>query len=101
MNPESVVENRFQRRDHRVAGFAVANALTGLGLMWMLRREEPAKPEPDARAGLRPCNRNRAVTTRRGAGIARGAIRKNFPRIVTPVGPKLRKACGNLRRSTH
>lgn len=31
-----------------VAGFAVANALIGLRLMWVLMREEPAKPVPDA-----------------------------------------------------
>jgi len=30
-----------------VAGFAVANALIGLRLMWMLMREEPAKPARD------------------------------------------------------
>lgn len=31
-----------------VAGFAVANALLGLRLMWLLMREEPARPAPDA-----------------------------------------------------
>jgi hypothetical protein len=31
-----------------VAGFAVANALIGLRLMWVLMREEPANPAPDA-----------------------------------------------------
>jgi hypothetical protein len=31
-----------------VAGFAVANALLGLRLMWLLMREEPAQPAPDA-----------------------------------------------------
>jgi hypothetical protein len=31
-----------------VAGFAVANALIGLRLMWVLMREEPAKPAPGA-----------------------------------------------------
>ncbi len=31
-----------------VAGFAVANALIGLGLMWLLLREEPARPARDA-----------------------------------------------------
>ena len=31
-----------------VAGFAVANALIGLRLMWLLMREEPAKPARDA-----------------------------------------------------
>ncbi len=31
-----------------VAGFAVANALIGLRLMWLLMREEPAQPAPDA-----------------------------------------------------
>ena len=30
-----------------VAGFAVANALIGLGLMWLLLREEPARPARD------------------------------------------------------
>jgi hypothetical protein len=30
-----------------VAGFAVANALIGLGLMWLLMREEPARPGRD------------------------------------------------------
>lgn len=30
-----------------VAGFAVANALIGLRLMWLLMREEPARPAPD------------------------------------------------------
>lgn len=30
-----------------VAGFAVANALLGLRLMWLLMREEPAKPAGD------------------------------------------------------
>lgn len=31
-----------------VAGFAVANALIGLRLMWLLIRDEPAKPARDA-----------------------------------------------------
>jgi hypothetical protein len=31
-----------------VAGFAVANALLGLRLMWLLMRDEPAKPAGDA-----------------------------------------------------
>lgn len=31
-----------------VAGFAVANALIGLRLMWLLMRDQPAKPERDA-----------------------------------------------------
>lgn len=31
-----------------VAGFAVANALIGLRLMWVLMREDPSRPEPDA-----------------------------------------------------
>ena len=31
-----------------VAGFAVANALIGLRLMWLLMREEPAKSARDA-----------------------------------------------------
>lgn len=31
-----------------VVGFAVANALIGLRLMWVLMREEPARPTPDA-----------------------------------------------------
>ena len=31
-----------------VAGFAVANALIGLRLMWQLMREEPVKPAPGA-----------------------------------------------------
>lgn len=31
-----------------VAGFAVANALIGLRLMWQLMRDEPAKPARDA-----------------------------------------------------
>ncbi len=31
-----------------VAAFAVANALLGLRLMWLLVRDEPAKPAPDA-----------------------------------------------------
>jgi len=30
-----------------VAGFAVANALIGLRLMWLLMRDEPAKPARD------------------------------------------------------
>lgn len=30
-----------------VAGFAVANALIGLRLMWLLMRDEPAKPADD------------------------------------------------------
>ena len=30
-----------------VAGFAVANALIGLRLMWVLVREAPAKPAPE------------------------------------------------------
>ncbi len=31
-----------------VAGFAVANAVLGLGLMWLLVRDEPAPPPPGA-----------------------------------------------------
>ena len=31
-----------------VAGFAVANALIGLRLMWLLMRDEPARPVSDA-----------------------------------------------------
>ncbi|MBI5791844.1 MAG: hypothetical protein HZA63_10250 [Rhodocyclales bacterium] len=31
-----------------VAGFAVGNALIGLGLMWVLMRDEPDRPAPDA-----------------------------------------------------
>lgn len=31
-----------------VAGFAVANALIGLRLMWLLMRDEPAKPARNA-----------------------------------------------------
>lgn len=31
-----------------VAGFAVANALIGLRLMWVLMRGNPAKPAPGA-----------------------------------------------------
>lgn len=31
-----------------VAGFAVANALIGLRLMWLLVRDEPVKPARDA-----------------------------------------------------
>ena len=31
-----------------VAGFAVANALIGLLLMWVLMREEPSRPAPGA-----------------------------------------------------
>lgn len=31
-----------------VAGFAVANALIGLRLMWVLMRENPPGPAPDA-----------------------------------------------------
>ena len=31
-----------------VAGFAVANALLGLRLMWLLMREESAQPSSDA-----------------------------------------------------
>ena len=31
-----------------VAGFAVANALLGLRLMWLLMRDEPAKSTRDA-----------------------------------------------------
>jgi hypothetical protein len=31
-----------------VAGFAVANALIGLRLMWLLMRDEPAGPARDA-----------------------------------------------------
>ena len=31
-----------------VAGFAVVNALIGLRLMWLLMREDPAKPARDA-----------------------------------------------------
>lgn len=31
-----------------VAGFALGNALGGLGLMWVLVRDEPAGPPPDA-----------------------------------------------------
>ena len=31
-----------------VAGFAVGNALLGLRLMWLLMRDEPAKPARDA-----------------------------------------------------
>ena len=31
-----------------VAGFAVANALIGLRLMWVLMREEPSRPAPGA-----------------------------------------------------
>ncbi len=31
-----------------VAGFAVANAVIGLRLMWLLMRDEPARPAPDA-----------------------------------------------------
>ena len=31
-----------------VAGFAVANALIGLRLMWLLMRDEPARPARDA-----------------------------------------------------
>jgi hypothetical protein len=31
-----------------VAGFAVANALIGLRLMWLLMREEPPGPAPEA-----------------------------------------------------
>ena len=31
-----------------VAGFAIGNALLGLRLMWLLMREEPAKPARDA-----------------------------------------------------
>jgi hypothetical protein len=30
-----------------VAGFALANALLGLRLMWLLVRDDPAKPAPD------------------------------------------------------
>lgn len=30
-----------------VAGFAVANAVIGLRLMWVLMRDEPARPVPD------------------------------------------------------
>jgi hypothetical protein len=29
-----------------VAGFAVANALLGIRLMWLLVRDDPAKPPP-------------------------------------------------------
>ena len=31
-----------------IIGFAVANAAIGLRLMWVLMREEPARPAPDA-----------------------------------------------------
>ena len=31
-----------------VAAFAIGNALLGLRLMWLLMREEPAKPARDA-----------------------------------------------------
>lgn len=31
-----------------VAGFALGNALGGLALMWVLVRDEPAGPPPDA-----------------------------------------------------
>lgn len=31
-----------------VAGFAVANALIGLRLMWLLMRDEPTRPARDA-----------------------------------------------------
>ena len=31
-----------------VTGFAVANALIGLRLMWLLMRDEPARPVSDA-----------------------------------------------------
>jgi hypothetical protein len=31
-----------------VAGFAVGNAVIGLRLMWVLMRDEPDRPAPDA-----------------------------------------------------
>ncbi len=31
-----------------VTGFAVGNAVIGMGLMWVLMREEPAQPSSDA-----------------------------------------------------
>ena len=31
-----------------VTGFAIGNALFGLRLMWLLMRDEPPKPEPNA-----------------------------------------------------